>query len=157
MIHPYCTACLRVVSIPPIVREHLCPLTTVTYEGYFLPSFSLPPDSSYHLFLSLSLSLSNLHRSRTRRFTKIPIFSFSRCIIIIVDLNLVSKMLVTSIGCIDSSNSSPTAAPPIFLLPRKTGRREESKRRPAWHDANGRVIYPVETARKFLFLGASPR
>lgn len=54
-------------------------------------------------------------------------------------------------------NSSPTAAPPIFLLPRKTGRREESKRRPAWHDANGRVIYPVETARKFLFLGASPR
>lgn len=88
MIHPYCTACLRVVSIPPIVREHLCPLTTVTYEGYFLPSFSLPPDSSYHLFLSLSLSLSNLHRSRTRRFSKIPIFSFSSCIIV----DFVSKM-----------------------------------------------------------------
>lgn len=148
MIHPYCTACLRVVSIPPIVREHLCPLTTVTYEGYFLPSFSLPPDSSYHLFLSLSLICID------RGLDAFPKFQYS--------LSPAALLSTSSRKCnIDwlhrFGNSSPTAAPPIFLLPRKTGRREESKRRPAWHDANGRVIYPVETARKFLFLGASPR
>lgn len=152
MIHPYCTACLRVVSIPPIVREHLCPLTTVTYEGYFLPSFSLPPDSSYHLFLSLSLSLICIDRG----LDAFPKFQYP------LSPGALSLLSTSSRKCnIDwlhrFGNSSPTAAPPIFLLPRKTGRREESKRRPAWHDANGRVIYPVETARKFLFLGASPR
>lgn len=116
MIHPYCTACLRVVSIPPIVREHLCPLTTVTYEGYFLPSFSLPPDSSYHLFLSLSLICID------RGLDAFPKFQYS--------LSPAALLSTSSRKCnIDwlhrFGNSSPTAAPPIFLLPRKTGKRRE--------------------------------
>lgn len=63
-------------------------------RGLFSP---LLLTSSRFVLPSFPFSLSNLHRS-TRRFSKIPIFSFSRCIIV----DFVSKMLVTSIGCIDS-------------------------------------------------------